>query len=599
MAGYKNSILALAPKVFITFDGDAFDDVTRVTTAVPPELLDESGLNHKAILHNANNSYPGYRLGMPSQVKLEQFQQLSMAFGFYGNQPTAGVWEKAYLEIPHSNTDFAFPNDGKFSVVWSMNKVSDEDNYRSVSLAPAYNYGTLNRPVFKKAGVFSVSHVYPWSTAAYLNIECPGGKFFTWDLPSDYHNVDRHFALTWNTFTSESGDKTGVATLYVDGLAVTSATFPYYDTYPLMNVNSPILIGGVLDSIADHGDRNTSTLQIDQFSVFDKHLSANQIGKLFRKTLSYEDMIKQARPVQYWLMQDAEDPSNYIVEAEVGTSSVVAKCVGGASRVTRNLSGPDQIIGSRSINFREGGQLHIANAFSSGSPVISVASDYSVEFWFSATSNNIASLFSMTGTESPYNGIQLTLNMHNNGYRAGALQLQQTDEAWGSAVGNWNDGQFHHCVIVKRGNRIELWVDGIQSVNKLVAAGSSYPPGNVTMFGSSPGRLNTDGNVSHMAWYTYALQEQQITARAGYLKTYKIRGQVTLRGIPYRANVRLYSHFSGQLLQEIFSGTGDGEYLAELYDNRLVDIVVLNSQDPSIRYRVYGPVTPSEYEDLP
>lgn len=53
------------------------------------------------------------------------------------------------------------------------------------------------------------------------------------------------------------------------------------------------------------------------------------------------------------------------------------------------------------------------------------------------------------------------------------------------------------------------------------------------------------------------------------------------------------------MVQEIFSDPNDGEYLAELFDNRLIDMMVLNSQDPTIRYRVYGPVSPSEYEDAP
>lgn len=599
MAGYKNFILSLAPKVFITFDGDAYDDVTRTLTTIPAQIMDESGRGNNAILHNSNPSFPGYRLGMPSQVKLEQFQQQSASFGFYGNQPTSSVWEKAYLEVPHSNVDFAFADNGKFSVVWSQNKKSAEENYRSTSLAPTYNYGTLIRPVFRKAGVFSVRHVYPWSSSAYLSIECPGGKFFSWNLPGDYHDVDRHMALTWSVFTAENGVKTGIARLYVDAVEVATQSFAYYDSYPLMNVNSPITIGGVAEAAADHSDRNTSSLQLDQFAVFDLTLSANQVGKLFRKTLSYQDMVMQGRPTTYWPMQDIEDPNDYTIDNMRTGTGLTARCVGGASRVTRNLPGPDQVSGAKSINFREGGQLLVQNATVPSSPVIDIANAYSVEFWFSASGNSIASLLSMTGEQRPYNGLQLTLNMHNNQYRAGALQIQQTDEEWGSTTGNFNDGRFHHCAIVKRGNTIELWLDGIMSVTKLLAANSSFMPGNVSMFGSAPGRLNTDGNVSHMAWYSYALQEQQITARAGYLKTYKIRGQVTLRGIPYRANVRLYSHFSGQLLQEIFSNSGDGEYLAELYDNRLVDMMVMNTQDPTIRYRVYGPVTPSEYVDSP
>ncbi|MGL4284549.1 MAG: hypothetical protein ACRCSI_13440, partial [Eubacterium aggregans] len=62
---------------------------------------------------------------------------------------------------------------------------------------------------------------------------------------------------------------------------------------------------------------------------------------------------------------------------------------------------------------------------------------------------------------------------------------------------------------------------------------------------------------------------------------------------------RIYSNLNGGLKQEVFSDLNTGDYLAELYDNWPVDLMVMNNQDQTIKYRVYGPVTPSEYEDLP
>jgi hypothetical protein len=89
----------MKPKLFITFDGDAFDDQSRMYTAVPRYILDESGFENHGIMQDSGavSGYSGYRAGMPSVVKLEQFQQYSCSFGYYGRRPAApNVYEKEY-----------------------------------------------------------------------------------------------------------------------------------------------------------------------------------------------------------------------------------------------------------------------------------------------------------------------------------------------------------------------------------------------------------------------------------------------------------------------------------------------------------------------
>ncbi|ASD50350.1 hypothetical protein FDI24_gp068 [Acidovorax phage ACP17] len=596
MAGYKSSVRALNPKVFITFDGDAVDDSTATFSAVPPVILDEMGVNN-ATLHISSSVYRGYRAGMPSMIRLEPSQQASVSFGFYGKQAGPNVWEKAYLEIPHS-TSFVFPNNGDLSIVWMMNKLTDEEAYRSTSLSGAYNYATLSRPVFSKAGVFGVRIIYPWAGQSYMQVELPGGKFFNWVLPSWFHGDNHHMALTWKVVIMENGDNVGNATLYVDGQEVASEAANYYGSYPPMDVNSSIFIGGSNTPLPDHGDRNTSSLQIDQFAVFDKTLSEFQISRLSRKILPFEELILKSRPTALWTMQDIEDP-NTTVAANSISSYYTGRYVGGPTRVTRGLPGFSQVVGSTSAFFNNGGQFVVNVSSSPTSPVIDIANPYSIMFWFKATSNPTATLFSFTGSESPFAGLTVSLNLYDNQYRSGAIQVQESEQEWVSAAGNYNDGQEHHCAIVKRGTRLELYLDGQLMGSKIVTTRSSGSPGIASMFSASPGRTSANGNAAYLAFYNYALDDAFISAVASYRKTYKVRGIVTLRGTPYKANVRMYSHFSGALLQEVLSDPNTGEYLAEMNDNRTIDIVVLNTQDPNVRYRVYGPVVPSEYEDAP
>lgn len=595
MAGYKNAALAYGPKLFLTFDGDAFDPVTRMFTAAPATILDESGEENHAILHDSGavSGYPGYRAGMPSLVSLEPGGQYATSFGYYGRRAAApNIYEKAYLEVPSNALSFNFPNDGQYTVMFVMNR----ENVTQYRADTGFN-STLSRPITRKTGVFTMRIVYPFGGANYFEVTTPDGNTLTWNLPTDFHGVDRHIAMTWTAGpTGVDAIPTGVLRLYVDGQMVASRSQTYFDSLPNTNVNSAVYVAGYPEAGTNHSDRQTEGCSIDQFAIYDFAMSGNQVTRMYRKMLSYRDMIIRAKPSNYWECAESETVTTTTLVSTIG--SITATLTGGAGKVSRGTPGPDQVPGTQAVSMTDGGQIFFRNGTSTAS-VFSIASDYSIEFWFKCTSTTIASLFAMTATQYPYAGLNVSINLANNNYQSGSIQVQESELETLSVSGNWNDGNFHHLAIVKEDDTIYVWIDGsLRGLRELTSRATGYP-GTATLFGSAPGRLAAAGAVSEIAWYTRPLQEQEITARANYKRIYKIRGRVTLRGIPYRANVRLYSHVTGAMVQEIFSDPNDGEYLAELFDNRLIDMMVLNSQDPTIRYRVYGPVSPSEYEDAP
>lgn len=112
MAGFKATQIDDDCVSLWTFDGDAFDSGSRkliVPAGEPNYIIDEIDNLNPAILHNDNEYYPGYRMGMPSLVEFEQTDQQSISFGFAGKQPShPNQWAKAYLEIPNS-LSYAFP----------------------------------------------------------------------------------------------------------------------------------------------------------------------------------------------------------------------------------------------------------------------------------------------------------------------------------------------------------------------------------------------------------------------------------------------------------------------------------------------------------
>lgn len=90
MAGYKESVIDSGAVSFWTFDGDAFDQVTRkilVPTGEPQIIIDEIENQNPAILHSDHDTLLGYRMGMPSLVTYEQTDQYCMSFGYYGQIP--------------------------------------------------------------------------------------------------------------------------------------------------------------------------------------------------------------------------------------------------------------------------------------------------------------------------------------------------------------------------------------------------------------------------------------------------------------------------------------------------------------------------------
>lgn len=594
MSGYKTSALAYGPKLFLTFDGDAFDEYSRQFTAAPAVILDESGEENHAILHDSGvaSGFPGHRAGEPSLVNLEPGGQYAASFGYYGRRLAApNVYEKAYLEVPSNASSFEFPDNGQFTVMFILQK-DDVSQYRADN-----GTNTMSRPLIRKTGVFTSRIIYNAFSTTVFEVTTPDGTALTYTIPAGWHGVNHHIAYVWKAgIYGVDNIKTGVMTVYIDGIVVATNSKTYTGALPVTNVNSAIYIGGVPEAATHNSDRQTEDCRFDQIAIYDFAMLGSQVTRMYRKMLSYREMIIRALPTNYWECGEDESVNTNILVSSYSTSTDVATLTGGSGKIARGTTGPDQVPSAKAVSASDGGQIYFSAAIGT---VFSIANDYTVEFWFKCTSTTIASVFSLLGAQYPYAGLNLTINLGDNQYRSGALQLQESETEWITATGNWNDGNFHHLAIVKRSTTLELWLDGSMRGSMEVTSRSTGYPGTASMFGSAPGRLAASGAASNIAWYTRSLQEQEITARAAYQKIYKIRGRVTLRGVPYKANVRVYSHISGALMQEIFSNSSDGEYLAELYDNRLIDLVVMNSQDPSIRYRVYGPVTPSEYEDLP
>lgn len=603
MSGFKQANLNLEPKLFLTFDGDNFDPITHDLVGVVRQIMDESGLGNNAILHQDSTTYLGHRLGMLSLVELEPDAQYGCSFGYYGAQPShPSIWAKSYLEVPHT-TSFQFPEMGSYTLSFMYQKDSTENAFRAYTGVS----GTLNRPILSKGTAWKIAYI-DGAFSSSIQIIHPGGTM-NYSVSSDFFGVQNHLVFVWKVIPDVSAGFRGNAILYLNGTEVMRQSYFYPDDFPNTNVASPIFVGGTSDAGGiQMNDRNTSNSVIDQLAVFDFAFTPDQVGYLFRKTRTYERMVLASKPTHYWTFSDPESLVDNTIGATAGSYN--GTYYGGPAKVLRRRTGPENIPGSVSVYFQNGGCASVHRVSSSYVPLFNPSGDYTIDFWFNCTNADRAVILSMQSDEAPYNGMLLQINRRNDSYANGSLQFNVTEDYsiisretndTGTGPLYYNDGKWHHCALVRRGGQIEMWIDGSLHSSALapVVTMSSLGPGQLYLMAMMPGKLNATGNLAHLAITSRALQEHEIRARNAYTTIYRVKGTVTLQGVPYRANVRVYRHSDGILLQEILSDPNDGSYNIHLVDNRMIDLLVINMQDRNVRYRAYGPILPSNIEDLP
>lgn len=611
MSGFKSAILNKAPVLFLTFDGDSFDTVNRTSTAVPAQIIDESGLGNNAILHDdaLSTNYFGYRMGMPSEVSLEPAQQYSMGFGYYGAQPLhPSIWAKTYLEVPHSSS-FEFPNYGSFSVSLMMNKAVHDDAFRNY-YSSNWNTNTLTRPIIRKGLAFRLDYIDMWGGNDYLNVVYPAGSM-TWSVYNDgtFRNNDVFVAFSWNVTLQPNGIYTGIATLWVNGIVVATRAHTFLDTYPASNVSSPWEIAGTAAASpnpSNYDDRQTSSLQLDQIAVYQNALTDDDVMYLFKKTRSYENVLIAHRPSFVWTLSDLESPTNTTLASLVGNRP--GNYLGGTSRIIRQQTGPTNILNASGARFQNGGCAVVHDSSSFSQPFFNPGGDFSIEFWFEAENGDQSVMMSMQSDEYPYNGMLIQMNTKNDQFANGMVQFT-TSDGWSVSSRDlkddnitrfqFNDGHWHHIVVTRRNGVLEMWLDGVLHGTTTAGVTTINRLGQLYLMGMMPGKLNTTGMMSEFVLYNYALAPAQVRGHYAYALVYRIRGQVTLQGTPYQANVRVYNHQNGNQITQLQSNASDGNYIIELFDNSLIDLMVLNIQDQNVRYRAYGPITPAEHEDLP
>lgn len=615
MAGYKQAVLNYQPQAFITFDGDAFDGATYALTAIPQIIIDESGNGNNALFHQDQTTYQGYMLGRSSLTALEPGNQYSMSFAYNGGFPAyLGTWfPKTYLEIPNS-TSFQFPNNGSFSVMLELQKSDNGQGFRnfwSTYISPGNtNSNDLIRPILQKGNYLDMHVLAQWSPGN-NNIVVTGPDGVTLSIPFSNSGANagdiKHITYTWEVVSNLPTSKwKSTSTLYLNGIPFAQNIKTYIDVFPNTNTADSIFIGGnlVVPNTATYNDRQTDDTRLDQIAIFDKALSAYDVQFFYKKTVTYQNMLNAREPSWVVPFNEPEVPNTYVISPVVG--SITGQAQGGVtptSKIQRQAPGPSNIPGSSATLFQNGGQaMFNVNGGNTGSQVFNPGGDYTIDFWFTCSSGSRGILFSQYDSDYAYNGMLLQINWAHNQLTPGAVQFSVSDLISVSSIaGNiYNDGAYHYVCMIRRGMVIELWIDGVlQGTVGIPSIVQTFFPNTVSMFGMPPGELWASGTAAFLCASTSALTAPEIWGRYNYAVIYKIAGVVTLEGLPTAATIRLYNHTTGALVSTTTSSSIDGSYTMYPPVNMSYDIMILNLTDTTVRYRAYGPLIPSTFDDPP
>lgn len=596
MSGFKEATLYLKPKVYITFDGDDFDSGTGELTSVGRAVMDETGNGNHGILHDDADPQRGYWFGSPSLCNLEP-AGYGIRMGFGKIEGHSSGWPHSFIEIPYSG-DFAFPSQ-EFTVSLLYRKVTNEQQFRVDS---GNITASLSRPIASKGAIFNLYYLDSWSGSDTLQVVHPGGSM-QWVLDSFFYNDVKHLVFTWKIeYDPLTGNSVGVAKLFINGVIVATTRTNYaFPTSP-PNLNDPLsawYLGGTNAPDGTlHNNKATSHTEFDAFSVFDRALSDIEVGWLFKKTLPYEGLIQNARPTMYWQMGESSTAESNVFAPTIGSYS--GQYLGGLGKIEKGLPGPPQIPLSLAPRFTNGG-MGVVHRESSGGYVtlFSPSADYTCEFWFRCETGSKAILLSTVNDDLPFSGIMCQANVLDNFPTPGGIQFNVSRDIQISWQGGIHDNQWHHCALIRRGVTMELWVDGVMRKSQEHTITNPGTPGQLYLMNSSPGGLEVQGQMCQLVLYTRALLEHELITRFSYGVLYRVRGTVTLQGVPHSATIRAYRNSNGEKIAETVSNVSDGSYEIRTQTNDRIDVLVLNPKNPDIRYRAFGPIVPSSFIDSP
>lgn len=615
MAGYKQSLLDLSPKLLMTFDGDLADLGTGELLDNPTRIiLDESGEDNYGTMIVDHDTQFSYKLARPSMVDLEINQNYSLCVGASVPLPLhPSLWAKNFVQVPHSNS-FSFPNNGSYSFSFLFKREVRETAFRTWEGNPQRNY---TRAFIRKGLLLQIDTYDQYNmNGVQLNFTYLIGSNNTTRRSFEYYmnettmKMNNNFVVTWDVKAGNSALFTGVLKIYHNGKLIHTDTQNYFDTYPTTNISSPWEFGGSdIGGGTSFLDRQVTPTYLDQIAVFQRALSEDEVVNLFKKTRTYKDLAITQGAEHFWALDD-EDVANLTSARDYVSGGVDGVYYGiSQQKVFRNNPGPERIPSAHAPIFVNGGAVTVKTStqLAAQTTPFDPTGNFTIDGWFYTSQTNRGTIISMTSSVPPFAGYSLHVNQRDEQESFGYVQLTLNEDTRINSLplkedgtpNYFNDGKWHYFAIRRTGIQTELWLDGIKQ-GESVSLGA-YSVGTscrgIFMMATPPSDLSVNGALCYISATPLALSDSNIRARYSYGLTWRIRGTITLQGVPYGAVVRAHNHKTGLLVTQVTSDPGNGGYILRLFDNSLIDVTVFSENDPNVRFRLYGPISPTLQDD--
>lgn len=587
MPGLKQSQLNAVPSAFWTFDSD------------------RTGLNGNAIVDEQGNQNPlvvngdDYLLEQISLNPIEVVDQYACTVGW--QQLVDGGWPECHFEAAHSSS-FNFPVLGSFSV--EMLYYKDKADMIRLSGEPGYR-SSIVTPLILKGSVLNISTVDSWYGTDYLDITVVGRNIRVYEdtnLGINIFESTNHLIVSYDVTQIDVNEYQSVINVYINGRLVGQDSENYFDNYPNTVTNDSWFIAGNggPNAVTDFA---TETLKLDQIAVYNYGIEESQVSYHYTRTKHYDTLIKNDAPFRYWRMNELFVPDDNTMYAEIGGLDGIYY-----GSVSNYFPGPDKLVESHSTKFNNTGNAVINRELVGRYyPVIDISNPYTIEFWFKCNSYNRGTLLHCVEDDPNWNGLIIWLNSKSGINAPGNIEVTEntttrissrdTDPAT-SERENWNDGVWHHLVVVRDSVNLKLYIDGeLNAQGTYALSPSNDKPSQLHLMNTGPGEYQVLGEMCELVQYEYALEPLQIQSRWMFTTRYKVEGFTLLQGVPVEATVRFYNHITGELDGEVISSGATGEYKYYPPTSRYLDVLSFIPDNNTTRYRVHGPVKPAEYDD--
>ena len=625
MAGYKSSILKNKPSCFITFDGSTLFDNQGYLRA--PYIIDESGNANDGAMMAPLYPIKSYNLGTPSLVGRENgSDQYGITFCPKGQDLSNPFpYEKSLVEVLPAET---ISLKDEYTIMFLFNKF-DADNFFMQAVFDGTKYvtsgtqnKTIRRTLFRKGVTVGMDWRRVHDSGEYLDFIMPGRPTFSLNINNsdnilkDFYNRTFHVTMTRRKESVGTGLWITHDKVYINSRTVFSASSNATSDPSTAHNTSSLFIGGNLDGYTAHtlNDRHTSPISIDQFAVFNnKCLTHDEIANLYKKCFAYEEMTDRWWPDLYSPMYDDKFQFNTTVQNginRVSVNNVTFQYIGNSSQLDSEQPGPIRLMSTRSVLFKDGGMCRWLSP--NTGTVVNSSADYTFEFFAKFHSTQRGVILSAQSDMYPFKGVLIEANIRDGKYAPGSIQVSLEDRFMIStpdfdAQKNpimYNDGQFHHYIIIRRGSMIEFWLDGVMigSTNgnsgNMIEGPNGSGFGAIYAMGMMPGNLFVNGNMNNFVFFRHAMEPANIRARSFFFTRMVLDGTVTLQGISHKATLRVMDHKTGKFLREAYSDPNTGIYSFDIYTDNFIDLFVFDDNDPNVRPRAFGPIVASELTDI-